>query len=176
MKKILRVALFAILGLSVLVVLLNPNLASFKNYAHDVGDYPTTIYKREANYFIFSVYIKQTRDYTKEYYGFVGNFFPREDNYSLASMTPPARPASMDPPLILGPNAHIWMDSVCTYLNKKPGASDSEFFKKFPQLKNDSRVFDVVLAYCDAKSRGTSDEEKKKLFPEAYKQLPLLTR
>jgi hypothetical protein len=169
MKIMLRIALFVILGLILLTVFLNPNASSFKNYAHDLGDYPTTIYKREANYFIFSIYLKQTPDYTKKYYGFAGNFFLKEDNEGRASITVPGKPASIDPPVILGPNAHIWMDSVCAYLNKRPQASDSVVFKKFPQLRNDSRIFNVVLAYCYGKSKGMSDEEEKKLFPEAYK-------
>lgn len=169
MKRLLRIALIAILGLLSLAVILNPSTSSFKNYAHDLSDYPTTIYKREANFFIFSIYLKQTRDYAKEYYGAVGNFFEKDDTYGNAFIGLPAKPAAIDTPVILGPNAHIWMDSVCTYLKKNAKTSDSEFFKRFPQLKNDSRIFDIVLAYCYGKNKGLSDEEEKKLFPEAYK-------
>jgi len=67
----------------VILVISNPSLSSFRNFAKDIDDSKTTIFKKKSNYFIFSIYEKEwpiTGNYQRqsqsEYYiGFLGNFF-----------------------------------------------------------------------------------------------------
>jgi hypothetical protein len=79
----------AILTLSVIALLLifNPGLTAFKNYSIEITDARQTLYKREANYLLFSFYQKQWRGredmqedlaeiYTENYIGILGNFYP----------------------------------------------------------------------------------------------------
>src|SRR5450755_410236 len=159
MKKVLKIVFFTLIGLIVLLVLLNPNTASFKNYAHDLGDPHYTIYKREANYFLFSIYLKDAGDGIQKYYGFAGNFFRAADDEQrrmarerqLAKTDSVIVTPTIDTFLNYGPNAHIWMDSLGIYIAQNPKATDEEVFRKFPQLNNDEKRFEIALAYNFAK-------------------------
>lgn len=75
-----------ILGIIALLLIFNPGLTAFKNYSIELTDTRQTLYKREANYLLFSFYQKQSRGIpdmgedaavidTENYIGILGNFY-----------------------------------------------------------------------------------------------------
>ncbi len=66
-----------------MLIILNPSISSFKNYAKQVDDPEGTLYKRKTNYLIFSVYSKEqaagSEDHRQKvsdvFIGIAGNFF-----------------------------------------------------------------------------------------------------
>jgi hypothetical protein len=142
MKKGLKIAAFIFVGIIIILIFLNPNTASFKNYAHNFGDNPHTTYKRIANYFLFSKYVKQEYEDVKEYYGFAGNFFKVEQKtqpMEVIVQSDSVTKIVADTILDYGPNAHVWMDDLGAYFNKNPNASDEELYKRFPHLDYNER-------------------------------------
>ena len=76
-----------VISIIALLLIFNPGLTAFKNYSSDITDARQTLYKREANYLLFSFYQKQWRGregmdedlteiYTENYIGILGNFYP----------------------------------------------------------------------------------------------------
>jgi len=75
MKKTLKFAILTLGAIIGILALLNPGPAAFKDYAKEVGNPNYQLYKRKANYIIFSIFTKHTPDLDKEYLGIAGNFF-----------------------------------------------------------------------------------------------------
>ena len=71
------------LGLLILLIVTNPSLSSFKNYAKEFGEKGDEVfYKRDRNYLLFSVFMRQSpneNDVGKRnheyYYGILGDFY-----------------------------------------------------------------------------------------------------
>jgi hypothetical protein len=181
MKKGLKIVSFILVGLVIILVFLNPNTASFKNYARNFGDPEYIIYKKTANYFLFSIYIKQNYREIEKYYGVAGNFFKVENNtddtqtagiVSKDSVTAVADSAKKEltDTLDYGPNAHIWMDDLGAYFNQNPNATDEELYKKFPQLDhNEKRLMEGVSYDQAKKEKGMTDYKLQSLFPELFR-------
>jgi hypothetical protein len=81
-KKIIRWALIILVGIILMLVLLNPSIIEFRNYAHRPGDPKGTVYRRTSNYLIFSIFSEEWIDENEQagsarYLGIAGNFFVR---------------------------------------------------------------------------------------------------
>ncbi len=181
MKRSLKIAIYTVITLLIILIYLNPNTPSFKNYAHNLYDPAYTIYKREANYFLFSIYLKQNKDETKRYYGFAGNFFESNDNLlakkdgvivpldSVTALKDPEKSIG-DSILDYGPNAHTWMDDLGVYLDKNPNADAAELYKRFPHLDHNEKKIILGAAYNGAKKeKGMTEYKLRSLFPELFR-------
>ena len=77
-----RQVLPIVISITALMLIFNPGLTAFKNYSIEITDTRQTLYKRKANYLLFSFYQKQWRDEdsaeinTESYIGILGNFYP----------------------------------------------------------------------------------------------------
>lgn len=83
MRKLLKKILWVV-GCGVLILLLtNPSISQFTNYAKLPTDIHNAKYRRTANYFLFSYYMKEWtkngfpsgESESEEYVGIFGNFY-----------------------------------------------------------------------------------------------------
>lgn len=59
-----------------------------------------------------------------------------------------------------------WLTDFGAYLGKNPNASDDDLFKQFPQLNKDSRRLDAAFSYLHGKSKGMTDDDAKRMYPD----------
>lgn len=71
----------SVIGVVVLVLaLLNPSFSAFRHHAERAKDQERTVYIRQLNFFLFSIYRKEWPEYngkvsSETYIGFLGNFW-----------------------------------------------------------------------------------------------------
>jgi hypothetical protein len=164
MKKAIRIILLIAGCILLIMIVTNPNQSTFKNFAKEQDDPRYTVYKRTRNYFIFSVFTKESEE-KKMYIGILGNFFEK-NAHSIAKVIPP-----IQAPLSAGrsvPIPHRWMDDLGTYVSKHPKVTNSELLKMFPQLNGDTKKIVIALAYVYAKkdSSKVDEREMENLFPD----------
>jgi hypothetical protein len=179
-SKVLKIVLYTLGGFIIILIYLNPNTASFKNYARNFGDPSYIIYKRTANYFLFSIYLKQNYQEIDKYYGVAGNFFKVENNItshksgilkdSVIAIADSATRETADTILYYGLNAHTWMENLGAYLNKNPNASDEDLYERFPHLDhNEKKIIEEVRYDQAKKEKGMSEYKLRSLFPELFR-------
>jgi hypothetical protein len=80
MRKILRYSALSIFILLTFLVIFNPSPAAFKEFARGHENPNYYIYRRTANYLIYSIYLKEGPDINQKYLGIIGNFFTIADD------------------------------------------------------------------------------------------------
>jgi hypothetical protein len=96
-KRNKNIKIYLIVVILITLLLTNPSLSSFKNYALNIDDKQSVMYKRTFNLLLFSIYTKKWHNPTYIYHGettivtssygeitylgIIGNFFILSEKY-----------------------------------------------------------------------------------------------
>lgn len=81
MRKVLKYMMWVAVVILVGMAILNPRPSEFKEYAKGYGNPNIFLYRRQTNYIIFSIYVKEREAFEERYLGIAGNFFALADEH-----------------------------------------------------------------------------------------------